>query len=935
MPAMRTKSSWEDFLRTKKSSNAAEHTHTRIGNKELSVYGGSFTIDNSTVDSFWDKYYEHVFKNGKLEFLTEKQLPDMGPLLVDVDLRYKPDVEERIHTSDHVVDLISLYIEQLTTICDIDRASQFSVFVMEKDTPNLLDEVTKDGIHLVFTCKVSRETNIMIRNLVLKNISNVWEVGDDEGQLPIINSWEEVFDEGITAGCVNWQVYGSRKPGNKSYLLKKHYISSWDSNENEWTLSEKLIRGTDIKKLLPIISARSTMGVECPIRDDFREEHERIAQLRANGVVKKSKPKTRLRITNSTVGSPSSISEITNMEQLDKALEELFEDIKPVDYEMKEAHQYAMTLPSSYYGSGSYNKWIRVGWALKNTDPDRLLLSFIKFSSQQEGFSFTSVPELCEKWKSFAYDSKEGLKLASIIYWSKMDAPTKYMEVKKETVSFFMEETLNGATEFDLANVLYHMFKDRFVCASIKNNIWYEWKGMRWYEIDSGNTLRLLISKQVHDKYTDLTRQTIDTMHQHNNGDDKWNALMKRSNTLSDICTMLKRTNSKNNIMREARELFYDRDFIEKLDTNPYLLCFTNCIVDFKEMKHRRGKPDDYISKCTNVEYISPEDLQSNSQHKQTMKEIQEFQRQLYPAEELREYMWDHQASACIGTNENQTLNIYLGSGANGKSMQVELMGRGFGTYKGTVPITLLTQKRNSIGSTSSEIVQLMGTRYAVMQEPSKGDRINEGIMKEITGGDPIQGRALFKDTVTFIPQFKLVVCTNTLFDITSNDDGTWRRIRLCDFQSKFVEKPFEDEHRFPKADYPHQFKIDKKLNSKFDRWAPVFMSMLVQRAYITKGVVKDCPMVLASSDQYRAGQDYLAEFAKDKIEKAEGKCIKKTELMETFKQWYVSNYGRNPPKGREICDFMDKRFGAYKKGWHNIRVIYEDEDDEDEGDGV
>ena len=55
------------------------------------------------------------------------------------------------------------------------------------------------------------------------------------------------------------------------------------------------------------------------------------------------------------------------------------------------------------------------------------------------------------------------------------------------------------------------------------------------------------------------------------------------------------------------------------------------------------------------------------------------------------------------------------------------------GDYKGTVPITLITQKRNSIGSTSSEIVQLMGTRYAVMQEPSKGDRINEGIMKEIT----------------------------------------------------------------------------------------------------------------------------------------------------------------------------------------------------------
>ena len=52
---------------------------------------------------------------------------------------------------------------------------------------------------------------------------------------------------------------------------------------------------------------------------------------------------------------------------------------------------------------------------------------------------------------------------------------------------------------------------------------------------------------------------------------------------------------------------------------------------------------------------------------------------------------------------------------------------------------------------------------------------------------------------------------------------------------------------------------------------------------------------------------------------------------METFKQWYVTNYGRNPPKGREICDYMDKKYGAYKKGWHGIRVVYDDEDEDDD----
>jgi phage/plasmid-associated DNA primase len=98
------------------------------------------------------------------------------------------------------------------------------------------------------------------------------------------------------------------------------------------------------------------------------------------------------------------------------------------------------------------------------------------------------------------------------------------------------------------------------------------------------------------------------------------------------------------------------------------------------------------------------------------------------------------------------------------------------------------------------------------MQEPSKNDSINEGIVKELTGGDPIQCRALFKDSVTFIPQFKLVVCTNCMFDVKSNDDGTWRRLRKVDFLSKFTDKPYKDP-KFPVEDYKYQFKIDQKLD--------------------------------------------------------------------------------------------------------------------------
>ena len=78
----------------------------------------------------------------------------------------------------------------------------------------------------------------------------------------------------------------------------------------------------------------------------------------------------------------------------------------------------------------------------------------------------------------------------------------------------------------------------------------------------------------------------------------------------------------------------------------------------------------------------------------------------------------------------------------------------------------------------------------------TKRMQINEGIMKEITGGDDLQGRALWKETITFKPQFTLAVCTNTLFDIKSNDDGTWRRIRVSN-ESKFLSKPYKNEKKF------------------------------------------------------------------------------------------------------------------------------------------
>jgi putative DNA primase/helicase len=210
------------------------------------------------------------------------------------------------------------------------------------------------------------------------------------------------------------------------------------------------------------------------------------------------------------------------------------------------------------------------------------------------------------------------------------------------------------------------------------------------------------------------------------------------------------------------------------------------------------------------------------------------------------------------------------------------------------------------------------------MQEPSKNVKLNEGIMKELTGGDPIQARGLYSESEIFDPQFNLVVCTNNLFDIDSNDDGTWRRIKKVDFMSKFIDEGEdyndETEYVFPK---------DKSLKDKLPFMAPVFISMLVKRAFETDGIVVDCETIIQASNKYRKGQDHIAAFILEKVVKTGNKSDKigKAGLNEEFKIWFQQEQGnRKMPKGQELYEFMNKKFGqSGAKGWIGVAFVKPD----------
>jgi len=937
---------WSDYLQKhyfKTDQVGQEKTNTRIADKSQGITGGTYHIPDKEYHEFLQLYFTEIISKNKQEYLTEKQLETGGPILIDLDFRYHSTVTSRQHTKDHIIDFICLCLEMIKQMYQPDENAHIPFFVFEKESVNCVkgeeggkSAVTKDGIHMIIGLQADPTVQTMLRSYILEKIADMWS------DLPITNKWEDVLDAGISKGTTNWQLYGSQKPNHKPYKLRYVFDTYVDPQHGEITMPEidPQEYESNPEKFVQL-SARYRNHPCLFMTNKFIQEYQSKKQGNHSSSSSSSSSSSALNTLQnsnnrnalqSTMNSKEFLK-IRTHEQLADAVQCFLESLSPTDFELRDAYDYTMALPKSYYGSGSFTKWIRVGWALRNISP-HLFIVWFAFSAQSESFSFTDIQtELWDRWTGFPQKVEHGLTKRSIMYWLQQDNPEAYKKVKCTSIENFLDQTLEnsvifansndkrgarGSGDYDIATVLYQLFCGTYVCVSIKSNMWYRFLNHRWEEIDSGTTLRKAISDELRDIYSNkmqkLIRQQISLKNQESEENTvKLKSIQKRMDTTSDIIQRLSKTNDKKNIMVEAKELFFDATFLQKLDNNPNLLCFSNGIIDFKAKEFRHGKPEDYLSKCTNIPY-SPLD---HVKMKPIVDEIKDFMLKLFPSKELHDYMWDFLASTLIGNNTSQTFNMFIGIGANGKSVLITLMEHVLGEYKGDVPLTLLTQQRTKIGGLSPELVQLKGTRLAVMQEPSKGDKINEGIMKQVTGGDPIQARAPYMpQMVNFVPQFKLVVCSNTFMEICSQDHGTRRRIRVVDFESLFTETPVDGD-----PDKPYQYKLDKKIKDKFETWKTVFAAMLVEHAYSTNGNVNDCARVMSSSNSYLDRQDYLAEFIHETMEPMETGCIPKPHLTSRFKEWYQQNFSGKPPNMRDVVDLMNKQYGKLTCGvWRGIR---------------
>ncbi len=829
------------FLRDHKVEKGQSFTHLSMG---LGNFAGSFYIRESELDVFYRLYENAIFAD-KILYLVEKH-EEYGPVLVDFDFKYEYEIHERLHTREHVQQIVELYMNEIHETFEIEKDDpRMTAFVFERPKPYKSKGSTKDGIHIVFPFIVSNpDVQYMIRNAVLLKIAPVLS------NLPLKNALSDVIDKSIIFSN-GWMMFGSRKPKCDPYVLNSIY----DGNLESIPIDAYDYGTRDLPRFFSIRGRKAKDLI--PVRQEKMESLEKMIQ----------KKKTQ---TNTSLKSKIGMN---------------------VNYDVQQLSEIVRIL--SIERTESYTTWMEVGWALHNIDPNsqELLDLWIEFSQRSPKF----VDGECEReWMKM---KSTGLGIGSLYYWAKIDNYERYRNIMDRDINQLLIKSLDSVTNFDCANVLYKIYRYEF---KYSNNEWYMFMNHLWHPMKEATELRQKISTELVVKYMTLIsdfnlKAVSDDPEVSEEEKEEYKKKAKKGN---ELIIKLKTTSFKADLIRECKDLFYDKDFYNKLDTNLYLIGFTNGIYDLEKMELRDGRPDDYVSMCTGIEKI-----EFSKDHEQ-WENLQYFLSTVHPNQDIKNYFLTFLATCLQGHNAEEKFRIWTGVGGNGKSKIIELFVSAYGEYTCKLPITLLTGARAASNACTPEILQLKGKRFAYLEEPDEGQKLNVGLMKEITGGDKIKARGLNKDPIEFKPQFKLSCLCNDVPEVPPNDIGTWRRMEIIEFKSRFVNNPRE----------PNEFLIDDQLSIKMKHWSELFIALLVDVYFVNyknHGIIVPTE-INKFTEEFQKQCDNYIEFIMEATEDTNNRDseVPIGELHDEFRLWYVEeNNDHKVPSKIEFRKYLKKRY--------------------------
>ena len=406
---------------------------------------------------------------------------------------------------------------------------------------------------------------------------------------------------------------------------------------------------------------------------------------------------------------------------------------------------------------------------------------------------------------------------------------------------------------------------------------WIYWDGVRWASDENGEIKRRA-DKMLADMAKDLKEMQ---------DDPAYNAYKKH----------LSRSRShrgKEGFIAEARHLEGVPVLPSEMDRAGNAFNVRNCLISLKTGKTAEHDKKYMISKLAPVTY------DENAKCPRWDRFIEEI---TCGDKSLQLYLQRMIGYCMTAYTKEQCMFFLYGNGSNGKSVFVDTIAYMLGEYAASCqPETVMMRDRNN--TARGDLARLKGARMVVTSEPNDGCRLDEGIVKQMTGGteNKLTARFLYGREFEFSPEFKIVMSTNYKPVIKGTDNGIWRRVRLIPFTAEFTK-----ENR------------DPQLTEKLRRELPGILNWAIAGAVgWCKEGLPPCAIIDEAGQEYRSEMDRVQQFLDDCTTRSESSSTQASTLYKCYKAWCSEQGDRFPVGSTKFFMELKRRFKSRKTEAYN-----------------
>ena len=265
--------------------------------------------------------------------------------------------------------------------------------------------------------------------------------------------------------------------------------------------------------------------------------------------------------------------------------------------------------------------------------------------------------------------------------------------------------------------------------------------------------------------------------------------------------------------------------------------------------------------------------------------------------QELVDYLQRVVGYILTGRMDEQCFFLFYGCGSNGKSTFINTIKHLMGSYGRQVDFKTFMDMNRGDGP-RNDLAMLVGKRFVVSPEGKEGVALDEPVVKQFTGGDPMTVRFLNKEFFEYQPVGKIVLATNHRPIVKGMDMGIWRRMRLVPFLASFDETM-----------------ADPDLGNKLMAEMPAILRWAVDGAQLWQKQRLGIPTAVREATMsYRSAMDVFQTFIDDRCDVSATAKEGSQAMYDAYTNWCASAGIRLPLKQASFNQRLEERGFVRKK---------------------